>query len=381
MGGGRRLSLGGVLRRNGMTPPDYRRTERRKAEEHRIRLGAPPPSGRPRTSWPARPRRALRIGIGIGINTRRDLQDFPAMSAQEPGPRYLSRQYVKLCERPDFEDPEFLAVLREIAPGHSPTEELHRKYWEYAMLGLFLQEVGALRDDATALSVAAGHEAPLYWMANKIARMVATDIYGHGSFSAREADSSMLTDPASFAPYAYRRDHLEVRDMNALHLDFPDASFDIVFSLSSIEHFGGPRAAAEAAREMSRVLRPGGHLVITTECLVASHILDWPPLQLAIRMATLGRRCGHSTLRRRVVDAFTPHEIERYIVLPTGLELVQPLDVRISADSYDNVLRWSEDGSLTQSATGEQWPHIMLKGHGAPWTSAFLALRKQADVE
>jgi SAM-dependent methyltransferase len=268
-------------------------------------------------------------------------------------------------------------MLRDIEPGHAPEEELHRKFWEYALLGLFLEEVGALHDDAEALSVAAGHEAPLYWMANKVSRMVATDIYGQGSFSAREADSLMLTDPAAFAPYAYREDHLEVRNMDALDLDFPDASFDIVFSLSSIEHFGGPGAAAQAAREMSRVLRPGGHLVIATECLVNKHLLDWPPLQLAIRAATLGRHCPHSTLRRRVIDAFTPREIARYIVKPTELELVQPLDSRVSAESYKNVLNWNGDGSQLRGATGEPWPHIMLQAHGAPWTSAFLALRKR----
>jgi SAM-dependent methyltransferase len=298
------------------------------------------------------------------------------MSTQQTARGGLSRQYVKLCERADFEDPQVRAMLREIEPGRTPTEELHRKLWEYALLGLFLQEVGALREDADVLSIAAGHEAPLYWMANRVARMVATDIYGQGSFSGREADSSMLTDPASFAPYPYREDHLEVRDMNALQLDFSDASFDIVFSLSSIEHFGGPRAAAQAAREMSRVLRPGGYLVIVTECLVENNVLDWPPLQLAIRIATFGRRCPHSTLRRRVIDAFTPREIERYIVRASGLELVQPLDTHVSAESYENVFHWNGDGSELQGATGEQWPHIMLQGHGAPWTSAFLALRK-----
>jgi SAM-dependent methyltransferase len=288
----------------------------------------------------------------------------------------LSRQYVKLCDLPDFNDPNFLAMLRSIEPGQSPAEELHRKQWEYAMLGLYLEEVGALTEDASALSVAAGHEAPLYWMANRINRVVATDIYGEGSFSGREASASMLTDPAGFAPYAYRKDHLEVREMNALELDFPDASFDIVFSLSSIEHFGIPHGVERAAREMSRVLRPGGHLIITTECLVANNLLDWPAVQLAMRIATLGRRCPRSTLRRRVIDVFTAKEIERYIVSATGLSLVQPLDLSLSAESWENVLRWVGDGSVLQGPTGKKFPHILLQGHGAPWTSIFLAFAK-----
>jgi SAM-dependent methyltransferase len=272
-------------------------------------------------------------------------------------------------------------MLRDIEPGHLTTEELHRKLWEYALLGLYLEEVGALSDDAEALSIAAGHEAPLYWLANRIARIVATDIYGQGSFSEREADASMLNNPAVFAPYKYRESHLEVRNMDALRLDFDDESFDIVFSLSSIEHFGGPQAAARATQEMSRVLRPGGHLVITTECLVESHALDWPPLQLAIRTATLGRRCPHSTLRRRVIDAFTPREIQRYIVQPSELTLVQQLDTTVEPENYENVLRWHGDGSSLRGDGGAEWPHIMLQGHGSPWTSAFLAFVKPPHRE
>ncbi len=293
-------------------------------------------------------------------------------------PTALSRQYVKLCDLPDFEDPQLRARLREIvAVGYAPEEELHRKFWEYAMLGLYLDEVGALRDDAEALAVAAGHEEPLFWMANRIARVVATDIYGEGSFAEREAASSMLTDPQAYAPYAYREDHLEVKSMNALELEFPDESFDIVFSLSSIEHFGGPAEVKRAAREMSRVLRPGGHLVIVTECLISRHPLDWPPLQVAIRFATLERRCSNATLRKRVIDAFTPREIERCIVRATGLELVQPLDTHISPESFANLTRWVGTGEL-HPATGTQWPHILLQAQGAPWTSAFLAMRKPA---
>src|ERR1700737_4564201 len=124
-------------------------------------------------------------------------------------------------------------------------------------------------------------------MANRIARMVATDIYGEGGFAEHEADASMLTNPDAYAPYPYRREHLEVRSMNALALEFPDDSFDVVFSLSSIEHFGKPAQVARAAREMARVLRPGGHLVIVTECLIRSHPLDSPTLQFAIRLGTL----------------------------------------------------------------------------------------------
>jgi len=288
----------------------------------------------------------------------------------------FSRQYCKLCDLHDFEDPALRAMLRAIiAPGFAAREELRRKFWEYAMLGLYLDEAGALHEDAEALAVGAGHEEPLFWLANRIGRMLATDIYGSGRFSEREAAGSMLTDPTAFAPYPYRKDRLEVRSMNALALDIPDASFDIVFSLSSIEHFGTPQQIATAAREMARVVRPGGHLVIVTECLVGWHPLDPPLVQFAIRLATFGRRCGPATPRQRVIDAFNARELRRDIIRPTGLELVQPLDERVSPETFDNLIYWKGAGELTPRS-GDPYPHILLKGYGSPWTSAFLAFHK-----
>jgi SAM-dependent methyltransferase len=287
----------------------------------------------------------------------------------------LSRQYVKLCEREDFDDPEFESTLAEIVPGLTPEREIHRKHWEYAQLIMYLREVGALREDAAALAVAAGHEEPVFWLANHVGRVVATDIYGQGSFGEREATASMLNDPAAFAPYEYRKDHLEVQDMNALDLRFPDDTFDIVYSLSSIEHFGGTAGAAQGAREMARVLKPGGHLVITTECFIGRHVLDLAPVQYAIRLATFGRRCGEATPRRRATEVFTPAELRRSIVDASGLELVQPLDTKVSEASFENLARMGADGQPT-TASGSVFPHIVLQAFGAPWTSVCLALRK-----
>jgi hypothetical protein len=76
-----------------------------------------------------------------------------------------------------------------------------------------------------------------------------------------------------------------------------------------------------------------------------------------------------------MTDTFTAREIQRYIARPTGLELVQPLDTQISPKTFANVIHWVGDGGLSP-ATGEPWPHILLKAHGAPWTSAVLAFAK-----
>jgi ubiquinone/menaquinone biosynthesis C-methylase UbiE len=53
---------------------------------------------------------------------------------------------------------------------------------------------------------------------------------------------------------------VEAREADAEHLPFPDASFDGAFSNMCLHHVEHPAAMV---REMARVVRPGGRLVIT----------------------------------------------------------------------------------------------------------------------
>jgi SAM-dependent methyltransferase len=186
----------------------------------------------------------------------------------------------------------------------------------------------------------------------------------------------MLSDPVAHAPFDYRRDRLEVRRMDGRALEFPDASFDVVFSLSSIEHFGGPRDIAGAAREIGRVLRPGGHAVIVTECYVHKHPLNSAPVDFALRVASLGRLRRRATPRRRGgVDVLTGDEIGRWIVKPSGLRLLQPLDRRISRSSYDNIAKL-HSRRVPEPASGSFYPHILLRFRGSLFTSVCLVLEK-----
>ncbi len=287
----------------------------------------------------------------------------------------LSRQYAKLCDRRDFDDPIVRERIREIVPGLEPDAELHRKYWEFAMLTLFLEDVGRLDDNTHALAVGAGHETVLFWLANRIGRVVATDIYGEGSFAGREADATMLDDPRSFSPYPYREDRLEVRHMDARKLDFPDESFDVVFSLSSIEHFGRPDGVVEASREIGRVLRPGGVAFIATECFLRRHPLNAPLVQTVVRKTTGGRLFATANLARRTEEIFTRSEIREQIVVPSGLDLAQPVSYELSDETFENLIHWRRGGQL-EPRTGDDYPHIVLKAHGSPWTSIALPLSK-----
>jgi hypothetical protein len=92
-------------------------------------------------------------------------------------------------------------------------------------------------------------------------------------------------------------------------------------------------------------------------------------------MGTLGRLCAIASPRRRVVDVMTREEVMSRIVRGSGLELLQPLDRKVSRESAQNIVHLGWDAELT-FPTGEEWPHVMLEAYGAPWTSIALALRK-----
>jgi SAM-dependent methyltransferase len=252
----------------------------------------------------------------------------------------MSRQYAKLCDLRDFGDPQLIEAIRALVPERDPYEHIERKVWEYAMVMLFLADTGHLDRSSRVLSVGAGNERVLFWLTNHVGRMVATDIYGEGPFAGREAQASMLTDPASHAPaYEWRAEVLEVHHMDGRRLTFPDASFEAVFTISSIEHFGAPRDVARAAAEIGRVLRPGGHALIITDCLARYHPLDRGVGVLA-RLRELTRTArdpGHSR-RAALGEVFAPRELKSLLVGPSGLVEMQRPDRRISGAGHPRIL-------------------------------------------
>jgi SAM-dependent methyltransferase len=192
------------------------------------------------------------------------------------------------------------------------------------------------------LSVGAGHEPVLYWLANRVRRVVATDLYtGFWEHAgAMEGDSRVLTDPASCAPFRYRQERLTFARMAGQQLGFGDQTFDVVYSLSSIEHFGGLSAAKAAVAEMARVLVPGGVLALATD-----YCLDGT----------------------RHFEAFSPDEVRELFRHP-DLRLVQPIDEGVwHRYQYEAV-----DMALTPLLT----PHLVVLDRGALFTSVMAFLER-----
>ncbi len=258
------------------------------------------------------------------------------------GSTRFPRRVNKICDEADWQGEEWLSILDAMGEPHRKTGK-HRKAWEWAQGIYALQHLGLLHDEATAVGVGAGIESILYYLANEIKMVTATDIYGQGDFAVDTAQAAMLTDPSRYAKIPYREDHLTVLYMNGLKLDFPDNSFDFAFSFSSIEHFGGHHAAAQSVREMARVIKPGGAVLLTSEVILNGH--------------------AHA-------EFFLPEEIQEFLINSTGLEPIEEIDYTVSAKTLANAVNIDAPGYETQL------PHIVLHHHPIYFTSFCLVMQK-----
>jgi len=93
--------------------------------------------------------------------------------------------------------------------------------------------------------------------------------------------TGMLEEAARKARQSGLGDSVMFQRMDAEQLGFPDRSFDAVLSLYALFHFPDPLAAI---REMHRILRPGGRLVIGVGAGPA--LLSWNGIVQGIRAAS-----------------------------------------------------------------------------------------------
>jgi len=265
----------------------------------------------------------------------------------------------KVCNIEDWDDDRRAVTMRRIlpifldqSPGY-PAGMEHRKHWEFAQILLGLEALGTFGPQAMVLSVAAGHESVVYDLTNHVRWVFATDIYGSGDFTEWEADMGMLRDPDSLALCPYNRRRLVVEYMDALDLRFEDETFDAVYSLSAIEHFGGPDGVRRALDEQRRVVKRGGIVAFTTEVVVnGAEPLDQ----------------GHLLLS-------TPEQIEAVCHGTPGLRLVEPIDFSVSERTRAKVTVLAD--ALEASRRGEaDYPHIVVEEAGRHFTSVSVFLER-----
>jgi SAM-dependent methyltransferase len=140
-------------------------------------------------------------------------------------------------------EPSF-ATVTELPGSGATREQLAMAYARYGLA----RQLAAGKD---VLEVACGSGMGLGYLARKARRVVGGDL-----------DPSLI----EIARRHYG-DRIEVRQLDAAALPFPDGSFDVVLLLEAIYYLPRPEAFAAEAR---RVLREGGALVI------CSANREWP---------------------------------------------------------------------------------------------------------
>jgi SAM-dependent methyltransferase len=132
--------------------------------------------------------------------------------------------------------------------------------------------------------------------------------------------------------------------MGGDQLEFADASFDFLFCLSSIEHFGSRAIIRKSLSEMKRVLKPGGVACIITELILQG--------------------AAHA-------EYFLPDEmIEMFLSDPTFPLAGGPMSMNISQEMVALPV------SVHLPGDGMNSPHIVLNDGERLWTSASMFLRK-----
>jgi SAM-dependent methyltransferase len=281
--------------------------------------------------------------------------------------------HCKLCDLADFSHPDLLPVLQRVFPHEVarfgplfPKRVEYRKHWEVAMAVRALEAGGAVRPDAELLGIGVGGEPTVFHLTNHVRRVFATDLYLASGAWAAQAPPHMLTDPGRFWPGAWNPRRLVAQHMNALDLQYEDASFDGIFSSSSLEHFGGPDEIRRAVREMARVLKPGGVLTLATEYRLAGPGPGIPGAHL-----------------------FTEAELREWILEAADWEPLSPLDLTLGETTRRTVLPFAEGLADVDRHTKQygalyfhkldwsRYPHLVLAYGPHVWTSVHVAVRKR----
>ena len=224
----------------------------------------------------------------------------------------------KLIDHGDFGSADLRPYLAEVngqdaARFGAPPGDIKpdARQWQHAMALRSLAAVGA---GAWVAGIGAGSESTLYALARRGMRVFAVDRYLARTPWSDTASAGMLIDPARGTRDVPRGQIVPIH-ANAVRVNLPSEAMDAVFCCGMLEHLGSLDAVALAAREIGRILKPGGVAVIATEMR-----LDGPADRSGLDDAML---------------LFTPELLDRCIVRPSGLALREPLDLDQSDATFE----------------------------------------------
>jgi len=249
----------------------------------------------------------------------------------------------------DWENLEFQQTLRELFNGKG-VSYVHRKHWEWVLGLIAVKRFDMLNNKMKALAVAAGKEDVLFYLANTIDHVYATDLY-RGDWE--ESPYDFPENPNKYAPFNFQEKRLTALRMDGTKLEFPDETFDFVFSFSSIEHFGGERhaGALQSVKEMERVLKKGGIAAIATEYVING---------------------------KEHKEFFNNQNLYTDLIDHLQMKLIEPLNFELNPSTLDNVLDFYSAVHWTSADQKykNSHPHIVIRARNMLHTSIMLVFQK-----
>ncbi len=158
-----------------------------------------------------------------------------------------------------------------------PADYVHRhnfrKWWEWEFIAECADLCGCLEGTQRGVGLGVGHEPLTFYFANHCQHVLATDLYSKET-AWSEARFDDFNAVYASSPIDYPHEKVQVKNADMRHLEVPDGSMDFAWSCSSIEHVPTLKDLWEVFRELGRVLRVGGHAILTTEfCLTRAPYL------------------------------------------------------------------------------------------------------------
>jgi len=156
-------------------------------------------------------------------------------------------------------------VHGKVGPGFR--YPVRQRDWE---LDQVLQRLPARPIGGTALDTGSFNTYLGLWLARIAQRVVVSDLTRARLQKSLMRRIGLLPLKASEAPFflwcrIMKRGaaNLEVRSLDVTRLPYPDGTFELITSISVVEHIP---AVEQAIAEMYRCLKPGGRLLLTTDC-------------------------------------------------------------------------------------------------------------------
>lgn len=226
-------------------------------------------------------------------------------------------------------------------------------------------DFGVVMPGALICGVGAGAEPTTFALADKGCIVFPVDRYLEVTARSGVTPASMMVRPGQYTRRPYARGSVVPVHSDPRALALPSNFFDGVYATAEIGRLGSLDALAASVEEIGRILKPGGIATVTVEFL-----LEGPN--------------GAAGFDDDVL-LMTPDLIQRYVVAPSGMALIDAPSFEISSQTYDSrAVLQDFNSTVGRHRTVEQkknvHPNLVIFHDGFLFCPIHLTLRKPAEA-